>query len=112
MSAEATTARATRLNSGRAGLRGVSALLWSASRTISVLVVGWIVASALTPAAVVASLGVVVGCIPAAVKDGLASAAGSHLILALVIAALIYGFSLILDPVGTALGTAAKTRSG
>jgi ATP-binding cassette subfamily B protein len=110
VSAEATTARATRLNSGRAGLRGVAALLWSASRTISVLVVGWIVASALTPAAVVASLGIVVGCIPAAVKDGLESAAGSRLILALVVAALIYGFSLILDPVGTALGTAAKTR--
>ena len=61
---------------------------------------------------VVAALGYVVGAIPGAIKDGMSSAAGHRLIAALVIAALLYAASLILDPVGTALGTAASQRIG
>ena len=61
---------------------------------------------------VVASLGYVVGAIPGAIKDGMSSAAGDRLIAALVIAALLYAASLILDPIGNALGTAASQRIG
>lgn len=95
---------------GRAGLREVAAQLWSSSPALAVLVLAWMAASALTPAAVVAALGIVVGRIPAAVTSGLDSGAGEQLAIALAIAAAIYGFSLVLDPIGTALGTAAKTR--
>jgi ATP-binding cassette subfamily B protein len=52
----------------------------------------------------------VVGAVPPAVADGLSSAAGHRLIGALVIAAVLYAASLILDPVGSALGTAASQR--
>jgi ATP-binding cassette subfamily B protein len=75
-----------------------------------VLVVGWVVASAVMPAVVVGALGVVVGLLPGAVRDGLSSGAGHRLVLSLVVAAVIYAFSLVLDPVGRALGTAAKAR--
>jgi len=65
---------------------------------------------ALPLAATVGALGVVVGQLPGAIRDGMASDAGRRLIIALVVAALIYAFSLILDPIGNALGTTAKSR--
>lgn len=46
----------------------------------------------------------------AAVQDGIGSPAGHRLVAALVVAALIYGASLILDPVGGALGTTARQK--
>jgi hypothetical protein len=61
---------------------------------------------------VVASLGYVVGAIPGAISGGMSSAAGDRLIAALVIAALLYAASLILDPIGAALSTAASQRIG
>ena len=85
-------------------------MLWSASRPLSVGVVGWIVASAVAPAAVVIMLGLVVGSVPGAVEHGLGSADGRALVVALVVAAVVYGLSLLLDPVGNALGTAANAR--
>ena len=94
----------------RATGRQVWRLLWGASRTISVLVIVWMVASALSPALVVSALGLVVGNVPGATEHGLGSADGHRLIMALVVAGLLYGFSLILDPVGGALGTAARAR--
>ena len=94
----------------RASGRAAWSLLWSASRTLSALVIGWALAGALTPAFVVAALGVIVGLVPGAIEDGLASAAGHRLIFSLLVAGVVYAFSLVLDPVGTALGTAAKAR--
>jgi ATP-binding cassette, subfamily B, bacterial len=85
-------------------------LLWTSSRSLSAMVICWVVAGALMPAVVVSALGVVVGLLPAAIGGGLSSVAGHRLILALVVAALIYAFSLVLDPIGNALGTAAKSR--
>ena len=61
---------------------------------------------------VVAALGYVVGAVPGAIEDGMSSAAGHRLIAALVIAAVLYAASLILDPVGSALGTTASQRIG
>jgi ABC-type protease/lipase transport system fused ATPase/permease subunit len=57
-------------------------LLWDSSRRMSALVIAWMAASALVPALVVVALG----------------------------AAVTYAASLILDPVGAALGTAARAR--
>ena len=62
------------------------------------------------PPLVVASLGFVVGGIPAAVRGGINSAAGHRLIGLLTVAAVIYAASLVTDPVGGALGTAARQR--
>src|SRR5580692_4662432 len=85
-------------------------LLWASSRPLSVAVLAWAALDIVDGPLVVAALGYVVGAIPAAISGGLASAAGHRLILALVIAALLYAASLILDPIGAALGTAASQR--
>ena len=85
-------------------------LMWASSRPVSVAVAAWVVASAVIPSMVVAALGFVVGGIPAAVAHGFSSAAGRRLIALLSIAALIYAASLVTDPIGGALGTAARQR--
>src|SRR5579863_4670800 len=58
----------------------------------------WAAADALDGPLVVAALGFVVAAIPDAVTDGMTSAAGRRLIAALIIAALLYTASLVLDP--------------
>ena len=92
--------------SGRQSFR----LLWESSRTLSAAVLAWAALDAVDGPLVVGALGFVVGAVPGAVRDGMSSAAGHRLIAALVIAALLYAASLILDPVGGALGTAASQR--
>jgi ATP-binding cassette subfamily B protein len=94
----------------RASGRQAWSLLWASSRRLGVLVIAWTSAQAAVPALVVIALGSIVGHIPAAIESGLGSTAGHRLIEALVLAALVYAFSLILDPIGAALGTAAKAR--
>jgi ATP-binding cassette subfamily B protein len=93
-----------------ADARKVWLQLWTTSRPLAVLVVAWIAANAAAPALVVVTLGIVVGDVPGAVGDGMASISGRNLLLALALAALAYAFSLILDPIGTALGTAVRSR--
>ena len=85
-------------------------LLWEASRPLSLGVLAWAAADAVDGPLVVTALGVVVGAIPAAVAGGLSSSAGHRLIGALIIAALLYTASLILDPIGGALSTVAYQR--
>jgi len=85
-------------------------LLWGSSKRLSAGVIAWAALSAVVPPLVVTALGFVVGGIPGAVRDGMASPAGHRLIGALIVAALIYGLSLVLDPIGNALGTAARQR--
>jgi ATP-binding cassette subfamily B protein len=94
----------------RASGRQAWGLLWAASRPLSAVVAAWLVASALLPALVVITLGEVVGAVPAALAHGLGSPDGGRLVLALAVAAVVYGLSLMLGPVGTAVGTAAKAR--
>jgi ATP-binding cassette subfamily B protein len=94
----------------RARGRQAWSLLWDAGRGLSFLVGGWLVASAVAPTLVVLALGAVVGAVPAAVEHGLSSPSGTHLLRVLAVAALAYAFSLITDPVGAALGTAARAR--
>src|ERR1700761_9696499 len=90
------------LISGRQSWR----LLWASSKPLSVAVLGWAVLDTFDGPLVVASLGYVVGAIPAAISGGMSSAAGDRLIAALVVAALLYAASLVLDPVGAALSNA------
>ncbi|HXT88113.1 MAG TPA: ABC transporter ATP-binding protein [Trebonia sp.] len=85
-------------------------LLWTSSKPLSIAVLAWAALDIFDGPFVVASLGYVVGAIPEAIKDGMSSAAGDRLIAALVIAALLYAASLILDPIGAAFGTAASQR--
>jgi ATP-binding cassette, subfamily B, bacterial len=85
-------------------------LLWESSHALSLGVLAWAAADAIDGPLVVAALGVVVGAIPAAVAGGLSSPAGHRLIAALIIAALLYTASLILDPIGGALSTVAHQR--
>jgi ATP-binding cassette subfamily B protein len=85
-------------------------LLWASSKPLSVAVLAWAVLDTFDGPFVVASLGYVVGAIPAAISGGMSSAAGDRLIAALVVAALLYAASLILDPIGAALSTAASQR--
>jgi ATP-binding cassette subfamily B protein len=94
----------------RATGRQAWSLLWRSSRGLSVLVLVWLVANSITPALVVVALGVVVGQVPGAVAHGLSSVDGHRLILSLVVAAAVYALSLVLDPIGSALGTAARSR--
>jgi ATP-binding cassette subfamily B protein len=87
-------------------------LLWESSKPLSAGVLAWAALDIVDGPFVVAALGYVVGAVPAAVSDGMSSPAGDRLVLALVIAALLYAASLILDPIGSALGTSANQRIG
>ncbi|MGH3267369.1 MAG: hypothetical protein ACRDNS_35905, partial [Trebonia sp.] len=85
-------------------------LLWASSRPLSVAVLGWAALDIVDGPLVVAAFGYVDGAIPDAITNGMTSAAGGRLIAALVVAALLYAASLVLDPVGAALSTAASQR--
>ena len=85
-------------------------LLWESSKPLSFAVLAWAAADALDGPLVIGALGFVVGSIPDAVKDGMSSHAGHRLIAALVIAALLYTASLVLDPIESALSTAARQQ--
>jgi ATP-binding cassette, subfamily B, bacterial len=98
------------LHGDRASGRQAMALLWRTSRMQTVLVLLWVALQAVVPGLVVVALGVVVGEIPAAVADGLASTAGGRLLLSLLVASVVYAVSLILDPVGSALATSVRAR--
>jgi ATP-binding cassette subfamily B protein len=87
-------------------------LLWASSKPLSAGVLAWAALDIFDGPFVVAAFGFVVGAVPGAIRDGMSSAAGDRLIAALVVAALLYAGSLILDPVGGALGTAASQRIG
>ncbi len=85
-------------------------LLWESSRVLSVAVLAWAAADAIDGPLVIGALGVVVGLIPNAVAHGISSADGHRLIGALIVAALLYAASLVLDPIGGALSTVARQR--
>jgi ATP-binding cassette subfamily B protein len=85
-------------------------LLWKSSKPLSLGVLAWAAADTFDGPLVVASLSFVVGAIPGAVAGGMSSRAGHLLIAALVISALLYAASLVLDPIESALSTAASQR--
>ena len=85
-------------------------LLRASSGPLSAAVLAWAVLDVLDAPFVVAAFGYIVGAIPNAIADGMSSPAGGRLIEALVVGAVLYAGSLILDPVGAALQTAASQR--
>jgi ATP-binding cassette subfamily B protein len=107
----AVAARAHQVATGsKLGGRESFRLLWASSRPLSAAVLAWATLDVVDGPFVVGALGFVVGAIPDAVLDGMSSAAGHRLVVALVAAALLYAGSLVLDPIGSALGTAASQR--
>ncbi len=94
----------------RATGRQALALLWSASRALTILTGAWVLLSTVLPTLVVIALGLVVAAVPGAVAHGLGSSDGDSLIMTLVFAAVVYAVSLMLSPVGNAIGTAARAR--
>ncbi len=56
----------------RASGRQAWRLLWTSSRSLSVVVLCWVVLTAVLPALVVGVLGSIVGLLPGAIRDGMA----------------------------------------
>jgi ATP-binding cassette, subfamily B, bacterial len=85
-------------------------LLWAVSRPLGIAVLAWAALDIIDGPLVAFAFGYVVGAVPAAVTDGMSSSAGHRLVIALTVAALVYALSLVLGPLGNALGTAARQR--
>jgi ATP-binding cassette subfamily B protein len=85
-------------------------LLWETSRTLSIIVAVYTIASAVLPNLVLIAAGHLVGDIPSAARAGLSSAAGHRMIAALVFTGAAYAASLILGPVQTSLAAITKWR--
>ena len=86
------------------------ALLWHASRGLSLLAVVFIIAEGVLPVLVLVLMGRVAGAIPDAVTFGLSSPQGQRLILALALAGFAYALSLMRGPLEDALTAASAAR--
>jgi ATP-binding cassette subfamily B protein len=95
---------------GRLSGRHSWRLLWASSRPLSIVVLAWAALDIIDGPLVVFAFGYVVGTVPAAVTGGMSSSAGHRLLVTLGVAAVLYAFSIILNPVGTALDTAVRQR--
>jgi ATP-binding cassette subfamily B protein len=73
-------------------------VLWETSRPITAAVFAFVLLEGLLPPLALAALGRATGHIPAAVRDGLGSAAGHALLVSLAIGAGAYGLSLLRGP--------------
>lgn len=85
-------------------------LLRDASPGLFVWLLVDLVAMAVLPNAVLVALGVLVGRIPAAIGDGLDSAAGDRLDSALVFVAVAFAAAMLVAPAHQALGSAIRVR--
>lgn len=101
--------RARRRSEGSARLR-VARLLWDTSPLWAVVLVGYVVVSAVLPVGILAAMGQVVGHIPGAARSGLGSHAGHDLVAALVVSVVAYALALALGPLQTMLSSALKVR--
>jgi len=86
------------------------ALLWQASRGLSLLAVVFIIAEGVLPVLVLVLMGRVAGAIPDAVTFGLSSPQGQRLVLALALAGFTYALSLMRGPLEDALTAASAAR--
>jgi ATP-binding cassette, subfamily B, bacterial len=86
------------------------ALMWRASRRLSVLAALFVVAEGALPVLVLVLMGRVTGAIPGAVVNGLSSDDGHRLIVALAEAGAVYAMSLMRGPLEDALSTAVSAR--
>ncbi len=90
--------------------RRVVALLMRNEPGLAVVAGVWMAASAIAPSVVLVSLGHVLSRVPATVRSGWHSHAGHLLVRAVVVLAAVYGASVALNGVRTALGTIVKVR--
>jgi ATP-binding cassette, subfamily B, bacterial len=84
--------------------------MWETSRPLSFAVAGYAVAASIMPNLVLIAAGHLVGSIPAAARQGLGSAAGHRLVLALTVTGIFYAVALVLGPVQSALSSVVKWR--
>lgn len=84
--------------------------LWRAGRLLTLTVVGLAVLRALMPAVIILATGSLIGAIPAAVTDGLASPSGGRALLALAIIAAAFLANGIAEATGGYAGQALSAR--
>ena len=85
-------------------------LLTSVSPALTWTVAAFVVAEAVLPNLTLIAMGRATGRIPAAARDGLSSGAGHSLLLALAIAGVCYGLSLLRGPAQDALSSVVRAR--
>jgi ATP-binding cassette subfamily B protein len=85
-------------------------LMWDASRPVTIGLALWVVASALLPLALFVAMGWSVERIPAAASEGMDSASGRTLLVALAVTSVLLIASLVVGTVRGALGAVASTR--
>jgi ATP-binding cassette, subfamily B, bacterial len=85
-------------------------LLLASGKGWTAAVVLFVAASAIVPNLVLVSVGFMVGQVPAAARDGLSSAPGHALLIALAISGAAYAVAVLLGPIQTALSTSLKWR--
>jgi ATP-binding cassette subfamily B protein len=86
------------------------ALMWQATRPLSLVAALFVVAEGALPVLVLVAMGRVTGAIPGAVEQGLSSAEGRRLIADLAVAGGIYALSLMRGPLEDALAAAVSAR--
>jgi ATP-binding cassette subfamily B protein len=106
---------ASRLSHPRAALRSsrrvrALRLLASVSPALAGTVAAFVGAEAVLPNLTLIAMGRATGRIPAAARDGLGSAAGHSLLIALAIAGVCYGLSLLRGPAQDALSSVVRAR--
>jgi ATP-binding cassette, subfamily B, bacterial len=84
--------------------------MWETSRPLSFAVAAYAIAASVLPNLVLIAAGHLVGEIPAAARDGLSSAAGHRLVLALGVTGAAYAAALVLGPVQSSLSSVVKWR--
>jgi ATP-binding cassette, subfamily B, bacterial len=84
--------------------------MWETSRPLSCAVAGYAIAASVLPNLVLIAAGHLVGEIPAAARDGLDSAAGHRLVLALAVTGAAYAMALMLGPAQSSLSSVVKWR--
>ncbi|ACU74665.1 ABC transporter related [Catenulispora acidiphila DSM 44928] len=85
-------------------------LLASVSPALAWTVGAFVVAEAVLPNLTLIAMGRATGRIPAAARDGLSSGAGHSLLVALAVAGVCYGFSLLRGPAEDALSSVVRAR--
>ena len=103
----ATVIRAKIVASGRVR---AARLLFGTSKGWSLAVAGFAVASAVFPVLVLVALGLVIGDLPGAIRQGMSSAGGHRLELALVLACAAYLANLLLGPCQDVLTLVVRSR--
>jgi ATP-binding cassette subfamily B protein len=83
---------------------------WNANRGVAVGLFGCAVVSGVAPFLLLASMGWTVGRVPAAVRDGMSSAAGTRLLVALAVTGALVVVTMVIGTVLDAFAAAAKDR--